>query len=1304
MIKSLVTGTFIAAALLSARGAVEGRYVRIDSLAPAMENAEVEVFSAGQNLLRGHPERLSSGDGWGWYGADERLDMRRKLVDGNTDPAQRGTVRSPDPETSFAGMEADLGGTVPVDQVVFHVSRWDNPQIKVWFNDPEGWRVVSVLDKDRKVVFSRLVTLFTPEYQAAKGVMSVGPVPGEGPLAGRAVAAGTRGWFSLGEFLTGYLGVKAVSTPADAERAARVAEFARRNAPEELASFAPRFFSGIDLARPELAAAKRRLADGQSADALDAFKRAFLKRLEYFDARLPSGPLFQFPADANSGAIRAADDLLACRKVDRKARTVCVDRSGEVLDFSPSVIPWGEPHPRCLLLAYVATGERKYLDRWADLLDERSLFFQRWADGGDRRDYFPLSQLGGFVGTLRDLREAQKLRPAFAAELPAATLARYLDLWTEEALPTYWRLARKTVFNHQFNIWGSAYTLSRVLSDFYAGQRLEQEMIQHFERLWTLAMTRDGSMIEVADFGHVPCPLGTPAYRYFQMQRDKPAWFTPELESWFLQGYRTAARYPVRFIAPNGVEHRSGQDSDTACFEQAYQLLLRQPGEKYPKPFLSDYTEAPGCDELAGVILREPEVRAVIDTVYGRGRTYDALPKRLQGCYSVVTNRLPGSYQGAPKMVSDYMPYAGIHYLRRDWSPDASFIEMVCQPPGGSANDRYMDTLSDTWYGNDFWDTQYHYWDFGEPLLLSRPLLIDGQNQCQSFETKGWKPGSKTERLVEAPEKPLPNRFHCSARYDYQECFFTGAYQNWNIEMSKGEHPRKQLVITDTAVTNVHTTRQVIQLREQRLFVVVDRVRFSDGAPHRVSARYLLLPVDKDARAETEAAKGEIRLVRPAGAQLTLRQFGVRGLAYETLKPIKGRTVLQASWTAQGETVLVTLLEPRRDPSAPATLAEVRGVTTARETGFDAVTRDGGKIAFRVPLLRGGPAQEPDAEQAVLAVQSREKSWSGLALGSDTVDLEGTTVKLAGPDCAFELARGMAEPKLTQVWRPIDPPGVLPETEVFSATLEVSVVSKTPGVELRYTLDGSEPTAGSARYTAPFMIGKSCMVQARAFRPGATEIPFATDGTRVSDVSFARFRKEPVRPAVKVDDVRPGLAYEYLEGSWLRLFGAADRLPAKSSGTVERLLDVGMRQTDGPFAVRYSGYLEVPSAGVYTFHAPEEYVVNGCEPGYDLRVFVDGGEWRLGQLWHGRGCWSIPLAKGLHRFQVVFSDARARDIERQRIDYWWGYPSPWVVWRGIAPVLELSGPGLARQPVPAAWLRSPPVARDGSPNRPPTPQ
>ena len=87
------------------------------------------------------------------------------------------------------------------------------------------------------------------------------------------------------------------------------------------------------------------------------------------------------------------------------------------------------------------------------------------------------------------------------------------------------------------------------------------------------------------------------------------------------------------------------------------------------------------------------------------------------------------------------------------------------------------------------------------------------------------------------------------------------------------------------------------------------------------------------------------------------------------------------------------------------------------------------------------------------------------------------------------------------------------------------------------------------------------------------------------------------------------------------------------------------------------------------------------------RVYIDGEEWDLGQTWHGRGMWSVPLAKGLHHFMVTFADARAKDIENQRVDLWRGYPEPATTWRGVAPVLEVSGPGLPRQSIPDGWLK-----------------
>jgi hypothetical protein len=155
----------------------------------------------------------------------------------------------------------------------------------------------------------------------------------------------------------------------------------------------------------------------------------------------------------------------------------------------------------------------------------------------------------------------------------------------------------------------------------------------------------------------------------------------------------------------------------------------------------------------------------------------------------------------------------------------------------------------------------------------------------------------------------------------------------------------------------------------------------------------------------------------------------------------------------------------------------------------------------------------------------------------------------------------------------------------------------------------------------------------------------------------------------------------------MKLFAWGDELSPVATGVINHLFDVSMRRTDGPFALRCTGYLEVPESGVYTFHAPPEYMHTTREAGYDLRLIVDGEEWTPTQIWHARGTWSIPLAAGLHDFRVIFADARAKDLEHQRCDYWRGYPSPWAVWKGAAPAIEVEGPGHRRGPVPDAWLK-----------------
>jgi len=68
------------------------------------------------------------------------------------------------------------------------------------------------------------------------------------------------------------------------------------------------------------------------------------------------------------------------------------------------------------------------------------------------------------------------------------------------------------------------------------------------------------------------------------------------------------------------------------------------------------------------------------------------------------------------------------------------------------------------------------------------------------------------------------------------------------------------------------------------------------------------------------------------------------------------------------------------------------------------------------------------------------------------------------------------------LWAMVAKPLVRPEAGFHAGPVSVQIACFTPGAEIRYTTDGSEPTLGSgARYLGEFLLTQSAVVRARAF-------------------------------------------------------------------------------------------------------------------------------------------------------------------------------------------------------------------------------
>jgi hypothetical protein len=229
-------------------------------------------------------------------------------------------------------------------------------------------------------------------------------------------------------------------------------------------------------------------------------------------------------------------------------------------------------------------------------------------------------------------------------------------------------------------------------------------------------------------------------------------------------------------------------------------------------------------------------------------------------------------------------------------------------------------------------------------------------------------------------------------------------------------------------------------------------------------------------------------------------------------------------------------------------------------------------------------------------------------------------------------------------------PNVQPQGATWAQGKKVTVSLSLPeglsadDVAVRYTLDGSNPTLNSKRYTGPFTVDQTTTVKSRCF--------WGDQGGGVGHETY-RFIA-PRKPDVALS-TSPGLRYRYYEGNW----GAVpnpDDLDAKRKGVTDNF-GLGMAASGDNFAVWFDGYVQAPRDGMYTFYTESDdgsvlYI------GDEKVVDNDGLHGMLTAS--GR----INLKAGTHRIRVGFFEARGgQDLK--------------VMWQG---------PGLEMQKIPDGAL------------------
>ena len=197
-------------------------------------------------------------------------------------------------------------------------------------------------------------------------------------------------------------------------------------------------------------------------------------------------------------------------------------------------------------------------------------------------------------------------------------------------------------------------------------------------------------------------------------------------------------------------------------------------------------------------------------------------------------------------------------------------------------------------------------------------------------------------------------------------------------------------------------------------------------------------------------------------------------------------------------------------------------------------------------------------------------------------------------------------------------PKISPKDEVAVSPISVAMSVDEARAEIRYTLDGNEPTAASRLYTTPIALMESAIVKARSF----------VDGRPDDYVACRRYTIVQPRKAAPSAAMVSGMDYRYFEGEWDRLPDFEVLEPVKT-GTTDRI-DLSPRLRDEHFGMEFTGFVNVPYGGVYTFTTRSD---NGSRLFIGGVKVVDNESWRFLMM---ERCGSVALAAGCHPIKVQY--------------------------------------------------------------------
>ena len=199
-------------------------------------------------------------------------------------------------------------------------------------------------------------------------------------------------------------------------------------------------------------------------------------------------------------------------------------------------------------------------------------------------------------------------------------------------------------------------------------------------------------------------------------------------------------------------------------------------------------------------------------------------------------------------------------------------------------------------------------------------------------------------------------------------------------------------------------------------------------------------------------------------------------------------------------------------------------------------------------------------------------TWNNRLVGDAALPAEKRiTYATISPDANAPLMpSGLLEPVVFQI---SDPKPYVQKALISSDILSftkpgkavVSIACPMADAKIYYTLDVKTPTEKSKLYSKPFEITDYTMISAKAF----------LKGMQASEISSMEV--EATDPKIN------GLNYEYFEGLWNMIPDFSKLTPLKKGKTTS-LDPSALKSGEDHFAINFSGFINIPEAGDYTFY------------------------------------------------------------------------------------------------------------------------